>query len=89
MKMSWEVVIQTAMSESREDRSNKVCKRRSHQVTAEGIAHAKVSKEEKRRGKLPNQGNHIVLGNLSTWSEIHRANGIIRTTNGNNNHNHV
>ena len=34
----WEAVIQTTQGECRDDRSNKVCVRRSHRVTPEGIA---------------------------------------------------
>ena len=76
--VSWEAVIQRAQGESRKERSKKVCMR-SHRVTPEEMAQVKVSKEEKRRRKLPNQGDQISVEDRTTWSKVHRAYGV-RTT---------
>ena len=54
---SWEAVIQTAQGESRKEISNKVCMRRNHRITPE---------EEKRKRKLPNQGDQIIVGDQAT-----------------------
>ena len=62
----WDTVVQTAQVESREERSNKVCMRRSHRVTPEGMTQVKVSKEEKRRKELSNQGDQISVGDRAT-----------------------
>ena len=51
-----EAVVQTAQGESMKKKSEKVCLRRRHRVTPEGMMQVKVSKE-KRRGKLENLGN--------------------------------
>ena len=39
-----------------------MCMRRSHQATPEGMQQVKVSKKEKSRRKLPNQGAQILVG---------------------------
>ena len=52
-----------------------VLKRR-HRVTPQGIAKVEASDEEKRKGKLPNQGNQIILRDRGTRVKIHQTNGV-------------
>ena len=82
--MRWNAVILKAQVGSREEISNKGCMWRSYRVTTEGMAQVKVSKEKKRRRKLPNQGDLIIVGDPSSWGEVHRADGI-RTAKGKTN----
>ena len=59
--MRWEAIFETAQGES-----EKIGIRRCHCITSQGMAQVKISEEEKRREKLPDQRYQVIIGDRAT-----------------------